>query len=99
MYKAWHTLKRGLNTEFHVHVHAGGDLRKLLEENLHLRPDVIGRAMLESSGFVVGPQENGKELCWVIGPPSREMDGTLMSPRDISGGCIVDGNVCFPGEG
>jgi hypothetical protein len=84
MHKAWHTLKRGLNNEFHVYVR--GDLRKWLEENLHLRPGVIARAMPESSGFVVSPQENGKELCWVIGPPSREMDGMLMSARDISGG-------------
>jgi hypothetical protein len=45
MWKVWHTLKRGLNAEFHVRVHAGGDLRKWLEENLHLRLDVIGRAM------------------------------------------------------
>jgi hypothetical protein len=86
IWKAWHTLKRGLNAEFHVRVHAGGDLRKWLEENLHLRPDVIGRAMPEASGFVVSPQENGKEVCWVIGHGSRAMDGSLMPRRNISEG-------------
>lgn len=99
MCKAWHTLKRGLNTEFHIRVHAGGDLRKWLEENLHLRPDVIGRAMPGSSGFVVSPQENGKEVCWVVGPPSREMDGTLMPPRDISEGLYSGRKCVLPGRG
>jgi hypothetical protein len=87
MYKAWHTLKRGLNTEFHVHVHrTGGDLRKWLEENLHLRPDVIRKAMPESSGMAVSPQENAQQLCWVVWPPSKAINGTLTPLRNVPQG-------------
>jgi hypothetical protein len=46
-----------------------------------------------ASGFVVSPQENGKEVCRVIGPGSRAMDGSLMPPRDISEG-LYSGRKC-----
>ena len=52
-----------------------------------------------ASGFVVSPQENGKEVCWVVGPLSRGIDGTLMPPRDISEGLYSGRKCVLPGRG
>jgi hypothetical protein len=81
MYKAWHKLNSGKKVEFQVHRTGGkrlpneDELRSLIDENVHLRPDVIAKAMPRFSGTIVDPQTNFIKICWVIGPPVKTEDG------------------------
>jgi hypothetical protein len=90
MYLAWHKLKSRQPRLVEFHIHRKGNkpnkeaFRKLLEENLHLWPDVIGKAMPEGSGTVVDPQTNFIKICWVIGPPKEMENGDLIPPENMS---------------
>jgi hypothetical protein len=81
MYIAWHKLNSGEKVEFQVHRTGGkrlpneNELRSLIEENIHLRPDVIAKAMPQFSGMIVDPQTDFLKMCWVIGPPVKIEDG------------------------
>ena len=94
MYMAWHRLNRrkdgGVPVEFHVSQKGTKALppdevalRKFLEENLHLWPPVVGKAMPEFSGTIIDPQTNFIQICWVIGPAVKSEDG-YKSPANIT---------------
>jgi hypothetical protein len=96
MYMAWHKLMSGKLVEFHIHQRGNlpneDGFRKLVEENLHLWPDVIGKAMPKCSGTVVDPQTNFIKMCWVIGPPRKMENGDLTPPINVSNGLYVRKN-------
>jgi hypothetical protein len=96
MYLAWHKLNSRRLVEFHIHqkekLPNEKAFRKLVEENLHLWPDVIGKAMPEGSGTVVDPQTNFIKMCWVIGPPEKMKNGDLKPPKNMSNGLYVRQN-------
>jgi len=84
MYTAWHTLQAGIPVEIHVH----GDrarqrsrpgnadyiewYKEQINHNLHLRPDVILKAMPEASWIQLEPVSDRNKVCWMIGPPEKE---------------------------
>lgn len=99
MYLAWHKLKSGRLVEFHIHQKAKlpneEAFRKLVEENFHLWPDVIGKAMPERSATVVDPQTNFIKMCWVIGPPEKMENGDLKPPKNVTKNLYVQRNHQF----
>jgi hypothetical protein len=75
--KAFYMLANKVTVEFHIHM--GKPKKKNQKdnkiafaqvqnhlENVSLRPDVIGRAMPETSGTIIAPQDAGSEVCWVV---------------------------------
>jgi hypothetical protein len=55
---------------------------KLFVEYIHLRPDVMLKAMPENCGIVVDPQtDNSGVVCWVMAPPHIDKNGTVSAPR------------------
>lgn len=52
--------------------------RRLTEDLIHHRPDVILRAMPERSMIVIEPCTDYSEYCWTMGPPnSKKLTGKL----------------------
>jgi hypothetical protein len=47
----------------------------LLEENLHLWPAVIAKAMPQFSATIIDPQTNFIQMCWIIGPAVKKKAG------------------------
>lgn len=75
--KAFYLLANRTTVEFHIHSRkpkkkAEKDNRPPFSqvqnrlENVSLQPDVIGRAMPETSGTIIVPQDAGFEVCWVV---------------------------------
>jgi hypothetical protein len=99
MYLAWHKLSSHRLVEFHIHqkVKLPNEeaFRKLVEENFHLWPDVIGKAMPERSATVVDPQTNFIKMCWVIGPPRKMENGDLKPPINVTKNLYVQQNHQF----
>ena len=74
---AYHMLQSRLRVEIHVGERQKGDKdfrsgSRLFEDLVHLRPEVIQRAMPEGSGIIIDPQTNYQEYCWVVGPPRKK---------------------------
>jgi len=75
--KAFWMLTKDIKVELHVHTKKAGlkdeksnvsPIAKVQnnQENIHLRPDVIGKALPENSGNIILPQDVGDQVCWVV---------------------------------
>lgn len=55
---------------------------KLFAECIHLRPDVMLKAMPENCGIIVSPQtDDASAVCWIMGPPHIDKNGTSSEPQ------------------
>ena len=90
--RAYHMLLKGLPVEIHVGEKTKGGINfrsdtRLYNDLVHLRPEVIQRAMPERSGIIIDPQttkKTYKEFCWVVGPPEKVAGGSLLRPKNIT---------------
>jgi hypothetical protein len=55
------------------------ELGKLVDQCLHLRPDVIQRAMPKNSVISIPPQTNGLRYSWVVSPTRKPREKHLAS--------------------
>ncbi|MCJ1305755.1 hypothetical protein MMC08_008571 [Hypocenomyce scalaris] len=90
--RAYHMLVKGLPVEIHVGEKSKGSINfssdtRLFNDLVHLRPEVIQRAMPERSGIIIDPQttkKTYKEFCWVVGPPEKVAGGGSLRPKNIT---------------
>lgn len=87
--RAYQSLKARLCVEFHVCEKRTGDIdfqsdSRLFGDLVHLRPEVIQRAMPEKSGIIIVPQTNYREYCWVVGPPRKGPGGAVQKPDSVT---------------
>ncbi|KAI4131726.1 MAG: hypothetical protein LQ347_002863 [Umbilicaria vellea] len=85
---AYFMLKSNFRVEFHVGEKKGGDRDfrssvRLSHDLVHLRPEVIQKAMPENSGIIISPQTDFREYCWVVAGP-RNKDGRITKPPMIT---------------
>jgi hypothetical protein len=76
----WLLLLKGLRVEIQVHTNGMKDtdgFRRMLNKNIHLRPDVILAAMPPASRIIIGPCTNHEKVCWV-------MEGPFTHPRTLA---------------
>lgn len=86
---AYHMLQADFRVEFHVGEKRLGDKdfrsdRRLFQDLVHLRPEVIQKAMPASSGIVIEPQTDYREYCWAVGAPLKLGQGVLAKPVDVT---------------
>lgn len=85
---AYHMLKANFRVEFHVGERRLGDkdfrsVGRLFQDLVHLRPEVIQKAMPENTGIIIDPQTDYREYCWVVGPPIKAK-GRVTEPKNIT---------------
>ncbi|KAE8451428.1 hypothetical protein EG329_004057 [Mollisiaceae sp. DMI_Dod_QoI] len=87
----WNALNHRITVEVQVQHHrkwksqGAEKFTKLFNECLHLRPDVMLKAMPPNCGIVVDPQtDNESVVCWVIAPPYMDKSGEAFPPNNAS---------------
>jgi len=91
----WYHLSKRQTVEVQVQYHRmryedrkrqGSDpFEKKFDECLHLRPDVMLKAMPENCGIVIDPQtDNASTVCWIIGPPHIDKEGKVSPPNNAT---------------
>lgn len=86
---AYHKLKTDFRVEFHVGEKRLGDKDfrsdgRLFQDLVHLRPEVIQKAMPESSAIVLAPQTDYREYCWVVEGYRKQKGGVLAEPPNVT---------------
>jgi hypothetical protein len=77
MVEIWLLLLKGMRVEIQVHTNGPKDndrFKRMLNRNIHLRPDVILAAMPPPSRIIIDPYTNHEKVCWV-------MEGPFAHPR------------------
>lgn len=65
--------------------HGGDPFDRVFDKALHLRPDVMLKAMPENCGIIIDPQTNNEGLiCWAIGPPYANKNGKKYPPKNAT---------------
>jgi len=89
MWRSWHILQAGIPVEIQAHAFYGKpdneDPKMIIEkinQNLHMRPDVILKAMPRASSIRVQPQTNRTKVCWVMGSPLIKRNGDVTKRGD-----------------
>ncbi|SLM40000.1 hypothetical protein LPUS_10669 [Lasallia pustulata] len=101
---AYHMLLQSrLPVEFHVTEKKVGDKdfrtsRRLTEDLIHLRPEVIQRAMPENAAIIINPLTNYTEYCWVVGPPQKACEGKSQKPHNINRKLIRNRSIQLSNE-
>ncbi|KAF8847226.1 hypothetical protein BDZ45DRAFT_682024 [Acephala macrosclerotiorum] len=85
----WHHLNNRQVVEVQVQLSRNrgnrrvGALESMFDKKLHLRPDVMLKAMPENCGIVVDPQtDQHGAVCWVFGPPHVDKKGRVSPPNN-----------------
>jgi hypothetical protein len=88
MGKVWRFLQDGSTVEIQVYrkgfkSSSPENFSKILNETIHMRPDVILAAMPAGSGIIVDPQTNFVLSAWVMGSPKNK-EGEIVKPENIT---------------
>ena len=93
-------LQSRLPVEFHVTEKRGGDkdfrtTLRLTEDLIHLRPEVIQRAMPEDAAIIIDPLTDYTQYCWAVGPPKKAGKGKTQKPDDINHKLVRNRSIQF----